>query len=105
MYKIAVVGDSDSIYGFASVGFDTYPARTESDALHKVKEIWSDYAIIYVTESCYEALTEEIDKKLTPLPVITPIPGVKNNTGIGVANVKKAVEVAVGSDIIFGNKE
>ena len=25
MYKIAVMGDRDSIYGFAALGLDTYP--------------------------------------------------------------------------------
>ena len=31
---------------------------------------------------------------------IVPIPGVSGNTGIGMENLKKCVEKAVGSDII-----
>ena len=31
------------------------------------------------------------------------IPGVSGNTGRGIAGVKRSVEQAVGSDIIFGN--
>ncbi len=31
------------------------------------------------------------------------IPGIAGNTGAGVAGVKKSVEQAVGSDIIFGS--
>ena len=37
-----------------------------------------------------------------PLPAIIPIPGVKNNTGVGVEMVKHSVEQSVGSDILFG---
>ena len=32
MYKIAVMGDYDSIYGFAAVGLDTYPLSDEKEA-------------------------------------------------------------------------
>ncbi len=44
------------------------------------------------------------DRKIsgTDTPAIIQIPGVSGNTGAGVAGVKKSVEQAVGSDIIFG---
>ena len=32
MYKIAVMGDYDSIYGFVAVGLDTYPLSDEKEA-------------------------------------------------------------------------
>ena len=35
------------------------------------------------------------------LPAIIQIPGVSGNTGAGVEGVKKTVEQAVGSDILF----
>ena len=40
--------------------------------------------------------------ELAVSPAIIPIPGVKGNTGDGVAAVKQFVEQAVGSDILFG---
>ena len=50
------------------------------------------------------ALEEEIDRyRFSRLPAILPIPGVSGNNGIGIKNVKKSVEQAVGSDIIFGS--
>ena len=39
------------------------------------------------------------------LPAIIQIPGVSGNTGKGVENVKKFVETAVGSDILFSNNK
>jgi V/A-type H+-transporting ATPase subunit F len=37
------------------------------------------------------------------LPAVIPIPGMNGKLGIGVSNIKKAVEKAVGADILFDN--
>lgn len=105
MYKIAVLGDSDSIYGFAALGLDTYPVEDREEAVKTLKSL-SDgqYAVIYITESLQSELETEIDRYITGyLPAIIPIPGIFGNTGKGMRNVKKSVERAVGSDIIFNN--
>ena len=36
------------------------------------------------------------------LPAVIQIPGVAGNTGAGVEGVRKTVEQAVGTDILFG---
>ena len=49
-------------------------------------------------------IDEELDRyRSQRLPAIILIPGVSGNTGRGIAGVKRSVEQAVGSDIIFGN--
>ena len=78
MYKIAVLGDYNSIYGFAALGLDTFPAAQLSAEISKYSE----------------AL----------MPAIIQIPGIAGNTGAGIENVKKSVETAVGSDILFSNE-
>lgn len=108
MYKAAVFGDYDSIYGFAAVGLDIYPAEPDEAAktLENICNEENGYAVIYITESYAELLAEQLEKySARILPAIIPIPGVFGNTGIGIANVKKMVEKAVGSDIIFGNEK
>ena len=103
MYKIAVMGDMQSIQGFAALGLDTFVVSDEEESIAVFKKITSDnYGIIYITE----ALQEKIEKYVNStsyLPAIIPIPGVTGNTGKGMLSVKKSVERAVGSDIIFGN--
>ena len=32
MYKIAVMGDYDSIYGFAALGLETFPVNSQDEA-------------------------------------------------------------------------
>lgn len=106
MYKIAVVGDPDSIYGFAALGLDIFPVDDPSKGgvlLRNLAE--NEYGIIYITESLAAQLPDELEYyKTRRLPAIIPIPGVYGNNGIGIASVKKSVEQAVGSDIIFGNE-
>lgn len=103
MYKIAVLGDRDSIYGFAALGLDTFPVTETEEAAKILKRLADgDYAVIYITEALQAVLAMEIDcYRLDRLPAIIPIPGVSGNTGMGIMNVKKSVEQAVGSDIIF----
>ena len=106
MYKIAVLGDRDSIYGFAALGIDTFPVRNAEDAAKTLRHLAEEkYAVIYVTEAIQAQIEPEIDRyKAVLIPAIIPIPGVSGNTGQGITNVKKNVERAVGSDIIFNNE-
>ncbi len=102
MYKIAAMGDSDSIYGFASLGIGIFPVNEASEAvktLHRIAD--SGYAVIFITEGLAEALQSELDKfKDEPLPAVIPIPGVSGSTGFGMKQVSSFVERAVGSDIV-----
>lgn len=106
MYKVAVLGDRDSIYGFAALGLDTYPVTEHEEAVKTLKSLAEgQYAVIYITESLQAELEQEIDRYVSDyLPAIIPIPGVAGNTGKGMRNVKKSVERAVGSDIIFNQE-
>ena len=105
MYRSAVVGDYDSIYGFAALGLDTFPVNTHEEAGETLRRLAEgEYGIIYITESWAADLQHEIERYQGQVtPAIIQIPGIAGNTGAGVASVKKSVEVAVGSDILFGN--
>ncbi len=106
MYRIAVLGDIDSIYGFAALGLDIYPiSNTEEGSKTLIDLSKGKYAVVYITEALAAELEREIDYlREFPLPAVIPIPGLKGNTGMGIKMVKKSVEQAVGSDIIFGSE-
>ena len=107
MDKICVVGDRDSIYGFAALGLDTYYSSGDSDEDGKlIKRLaGGDYGIIYITEAAAAELSEVLaEYEESVFPAIIEIPGVSGNTGAGIAGVKKSVEKAVGSDILFGHE-
>ena len=105
MYKIGVIGDKQSVQGFKAVGLDVFDCNTKEEArntLHKIAD--ENYAIIYVTESFYDQIKESIfEYNNERLPAIIPIPGMQGSLGIGLYNIKKAVEKAVGADILFNN--
>lgn len=102
MYKVAVMGDKDSIYGFASIGLTIFPIDDPDEAVTCLRQlVASDYAVIYITEYLASQIEKEIDRYASePLPSIILIPGVSGNTGLGMKNVSKSVEQAVGSDIL-----
>lgn len=103
MYKIAVVGDKESIYGYAALGMSVFEADSENAGGIIEKLAKEQYAIIFVTENTATYIEEQIKKYETKqIPAIILIPAISGNTGAGVADVHKAVEKAVGSDILGG---
>ena len=102
MYKIAVMGDKDSVLGFKALGLEVCPVESPEEgraALHRMAK--DNYAIIYMTEQLAAKLPQEVARYKDALtPAIILIPGKEGSLGIGMANVKTAVERAVGADIM-----
>ena len=103
MYKAAVMGDRDSIYGFAALGLDIFPETDPAQAAKRLRTLaGGNYAVVYITEALAAQIEEEIDKyRSAPLPALILIPGLSGNTGKGIGSVRKSLEQAGGSDIIF----
>ena len=92
MVRMAVMGDTESIKGFAAVGLDIYPCDDPQEAVRRFRSLTGgEYGVIYI---------RKLDEQ--PLPAVIPIPGLTGDTGIGVRRLSESVERAVGSDIIFG---
>ena len=101
-WKIAVLGDRESVLGFKALGLDVFPAETAEEAktvLHRLAK--EDYAVVYLTEQYAAQMEAEVARykdELTPAVIL--IPGKAGSLGIGMANVTKSVERAVGADIL-----
>ena len=105
MYNIAAIGDKDSIYGFASLGLHIYPFEDGTDPIEAAKTLRklaeNGYAAVFITEKLASQIENEIARYSSlPLPAIVLIPGAHGNTGLGMKNVSRSVEKAVGSDIL-----
>ncbi len=102
MYKIAAMGDKDSVSGFLAIGLEVYfvcDEKSATETLNKLTEN-DEYAAIFITEGTAAQIHSEIDKfKDSMKPAIILIPGVKGNTGEGLSSVEKSVERAVGSQL------
>ena len=101
MYKIAVLGDRDSVLGFTALGLDTYFVETTDEARHTLHRLAKEeYAIIYVTEQLAANLSADIARYKTEVtPAVILIPGKTGSLGIGAQALQSAVERAVGADI------
>ena len=108
MYKIGIIGDRDSVLGFMALGYAVHEAQNASDAAQRLHSLVKseEYAVIFITEELAMKMEDDIAKyKDMPLPAITIIPGSRGGTGYGMANIKSAVERAVGADILFKENE
>ncbi|MFP4686671.1 MAG: V-type ATP synthase subunit F [bacterium] len=106
-YKIAAIGDRDSIVGFKAVGIKIFPVKSAGEARSELNKLREDknYAIIFITEPLIKEIEEtinEANKKI--LPAVIPIPNNRGSTGVAMERMRKTVEKAVGVDILSEEK-
>ena len=103
-YKIAVIGDRESVMGFRALGLDVFPADEESAKTVFTAVIRAEdpaYAILYITEELTIPLRAEIDAlKDELIPAVIPIPSKNGTLNLGMTALNHAVERAVGSNIL-----
>jgi len=101
--RIAIIGSHNIILGFKALGADAFSVKNKFDiekTLDEIKEK-DNYGIVFITEDFIDMAKEKLSEiKKNALPAIIPIPS-HRKTGAGLANLKKIVEKAVGSDILF----
>ena len=103
MYKIAMIGERDSMLGFMALGFSVREAADVEEARRELHRLAKDpsVAVIFLVENYAAAMEEDVAKyKDQPMPAIIAIPGRAGSTGYGMASIKTAVERAVGADIL-----
>ncbi|EEU12219.1 MULTISPECIES: V-type ATP synthase subunit F [Anaerococcus] len=102
MYRVAVIGDKDSVLMFKALGVDVYTAVDGEDAKKLVNKLaQEDVGIIFITEDFAAKIQDTIDKyreKMTPAIIL--IPSNKEDLGLGMADINKSVEKAVGANIL-----
>lgn len=106
MYKIAVVGDKESILGFSAIGMDIYPAYNEEDVKNIFTQLIEDsYAIIYITEKLSIESEKYLDKmRKEKIPAIVTIPNNNGSLKYSQNRIKEMVQKAVGIEINFKEK-
>ncbi len=101
-YQIAAIGDWESVMGFRALGLDTYPVSDAAEAKEKVRELAKgSCGVIYLTEQLAKDMEDVISRYKDELrPAIILIPGRQGSLGIGKNNIQRAIERAVGADIL-----
>ena len=103
-YKIAVIGDRESVMGFRALGLDVFPAEAENAKAVFTSVVRAEdpaYAILYITEELTIPLQAEINALKDELtPAVIPIPSKNGTLNLGMDALNSAVERAVGSNIL-----
>lgn len=102
MYKIAVVGDKDSVLAFKALGIDVRVVYEKDDAREAIDSLANEgYGVIFVTEELADKIEETIERYNNKIiPAVILIPSNKGTLNIGMNKISENVEKAVGSNIL-----
>lgn len=102
MYRVAVIGDKDSVLAFKALGVEVYTVIDGNEASEKIKDLAKEeVGVIFITEKLAQEIPSTIDKYRDQMtPAIILIPGNTGSMGIGLADINKSVEKAVGANIL-----
>jgi V/A-type H+-transporting ATPase subunit F len=102
-YKIAVIGQQSNNLGFKALDFDLVSVDSDDEVTAKLYELKdsNQYAIIFLEEQYFKAISEDDYQKLAShaLPAIIPLASYKKGDQFGQAKINKIVEKAIGSNI------
>ena len=102
MYKVAVVGDKDSILGFKALGVDAFTVFDGDEARKAVDNLArKDYGIIFITEQMASLIPDTIERYNNKMiPAVILIPSNQGTLDIGMNRIRDNVEKAVGINIL-----
>ncbi|MCI7239601.1 MAG: V-type ATP synthase subunit F [Anaerococcus sp.] len=102
MYDVAVIGDKDSVLAFKALGVKVYTAIDGNDAKNIIEDLAKEKTgVIFITEEFAKDIPSTIDKyREEMVPAIILIPSNKGSMGLGLKDITKSVEKAVGANIL-----
>ena len=103
MYKIALVGNRETIIGFKLLGVSLSPTTKKDEAVEILDKLAKEeYAVIFVTEDIACQIIEEIEiLQKTSFTSITIIPNKLEKKYLGLKILRRNIEKAIGTDILF----
>jgi V/A-type H+-transporting ATPase subunit F len=103
MYKIALVGNKDSIIGFQLLGISIFPVNSKEETINILNELIKEkYAAVFITEDIASQIFDEIvELQKKYLISVTIIPNKLEKKNLGLKILKKNIEKAIGTDILF----
>ena len=106
MYKIALLGNEDTILGFKLLGVHLFPITKKEEAIKTLNKLVKEkYAVVFITEEIARKIMDKIEE-LQKISLIgfTIIPSKVENKKMGLELLKRNIEKAIGTDILFGKE-
>ncbi|MGI6653153.1 MAG: V-type ATP synthase subunit F [Christensenellales bacterium] len=104
---MGVIGESDAVKAFRTVGMQVMSAATQQEAERAVHYMLTNgVTVIFITEDVARQIPDTLARyNGSPEVTIIPIPGSRGSTGFGMQRVQANVEKTVGANILLNNTE
>ena len=104
--QIAAIGDADSVLSFSALGILAVPVSDAEEAERQIFHLAKEgTAVIFITEQIAQQIEHVLSRYAAqPYPAIIPIPSNRGGVGLGMQQLKRNVEKALGADILFGKE-
>jgi V/A-type H+-transporting ATPase subunit F len=106
MYKVAVIGDFDTVMGFKLAGVgETYEVENSQDAGKVLRQLSKrdDIGVIIMTERVAEGVTEVLEEVLKTrkarIPVIVEVPDKRGPMKRLAVSIREMVKRAIGIEV------
>jgi V/A-type H+-transporting ATPase subunit F len=103
MSNIAIIGEKEIIIGFNLIGLQLFPVINFAEAKSALEECSrKNYQIVFITDDIAQLIIEEIEKyqKKSTMSICI-LPNRIKDTELSINLLRKNVEKAVGTDILF----
>lgn len=107
MSKIAIIGEKNIIFGFSLVGIQIFPVEKSEEAIKILRECSKkEYTISFITNQIAAKILEEIEEiqKISTMTICI-LPSRTESTELSLNMLRKNVEKAVGTDILFRKED
>jgi V/A-type H+/Na+-transporting ATPase subunit F len=103
MSNIALIGEKEIAVGFNLVGYQIFPVTKSEEAIEALRVCVQDnYAIVFITNEIAQTMIEEIEEyQKKSSMTICILPNRTKETELSINILRKNVEKAVGTDILF----
>jgi V/A-type H+-transporting ATPase subunit F len=103
MSNIALIGEKEVIIGFNLVGIQLFPVVNSEEAIKALKDCnKNNFAIVFITDSIAQKIIDKIEEyqKISSISICI-LPNRIKDTNLNINILRKNVEKAVGTDILF----
>ena len=103
MSNIALIGEKEVIIGFNLIGLQLFPVTQPEAAIKAIKECsQNNCAVIFITNEIAQTIMGKIEEyqKQSPMTICI-LPNRSKETELSMKILRKNIERAVGTDILF----
>lgn len=106
MSNIALIGERKIIIGFSLLGLQLFPADNQEEAVKALRDCaQGNIKIVFITNELAQKIINDIEEyQKHSTMAICILPGRIEETALSMRLLRKNIEKAVGTDILFRNE-